>query len=138
MARCLPAGARGARPRGLPITQAADDLLPATTAGDWLGGIESYAANPLQDRLVLPACFVPFPALSAVVRGVVIGHVRTRVGGSCGLDKDQAVLRVVDVDHSHRVAVVFPAVGAREAALLIGRLQLEDDVVGVAHNARFA
>ena len=47
------------------------------------------------------------PALAAVVRGQVIADVACAVRWPGRLDQDQALGRVVDVHHMHRVLVLF-------------------------------
>src|SRR5438270_7987048 len=99
---------------------------------------QAATADPLENGPVLVARFVSVPALAAVVRRQVITYVAGAVGRPGGFDQYQTLVRVGDVHHAHRVAVIFFAVLIREDALGIGWRQLEDHVAGMAEHAGFA
>ena len=99
---------------------------------------QAATADPLENGPVLVAGFVSVPALAAVVRRQVITYVAGAVGRPGGFDQHQTLVRVGDVHHAHRVAVIFFAVLIREDALGIGWRQLEDHVAGMAEHAGFA
>src|SRR6266853_4172940 len=76
--------------------------------------LQAATADPLENGPVLVAGFVSVPALAAVVRRQVITYVAGAVGRPGGFDQHQTLVRVGDVHHAHRVAVIFFAVLIRE------------------------
>ena len=68
----------------------------------------------------------------------VVADVPSAVRWPRWLDEHQTLGRVVDVDYVHGVLIVVFAVLVGKDALIVGWMQLEDDVAGVAEDAGFA
>src|ERR1700760_1860513 len=72
--------------------------------------LEPAPTYPFKNGSVLPALFIARPPLSTIMGGQVVAHVARAVRGPCRLDEDQAMRRIVDIHHVHRVFVVLLAV----------------------------
>ncbi len=69
------------------------------------------------------------------MRGVIIGDVAGAIGRARGLDEDQAVRRIVNVDHPQSIFEILAAIRIGEDSLLAGRAQFENRVRGMALDA---